>query len=497
MRIRGNLKGAKIFPRIEKTLTTTKHKYGAIASWSQCTDTYKPTLAGHGIDVEINAFKYNLLLTSLIAPLTDDVYREEIQEANETGRIQFGTYFLTWAWQNPNTGKLETIPSWSGTVWTQEAANLGIISQELVGTTKIANYPYLGNELYEISNGKYGYNDNTHQMGQVDVVTGSINAQIKWFKELFGRYPSISSFSYGRNILTDLMMVNFLGTRGSSHNLSNYNYDFSRSTALYQELTTYHNTMVTNDGREKADTDAKTALINTIKNGGWYRDFSHWHWGKDTEWGDYFRNQREVIGTNDVVTLDFGTAYEHHFLRKMIKRSGLFTDGSELVIITDTKDENNLPLRTIETPISIKVDLTGTILEGKEIQGIGDRGIRKLAANRYVVEVPYSKRDGFETIRLKGTTTPNYMDFSLPSIQSVERTGNMLTIITDKKTNIVVFGVPTGGQLYQASILKRHNTMSDEHVIDITGIELTNQDIYVGAITKEKQSVLSRKYNFI
>lgn len=496
MRIQGRLKGVSFYPVVEKTAKATKHKYGASASWSQCTDTYKPTLTGHGIDAEISAFKYNFELTALIAPLTDDLYADEIKKANQTGRIRFGSYFLGWAWKNPNTGNLETIPNWSGTTWLQGSANLGIIPQELVGTSKQAQFPFLGTELFQISNGKFGYNDATGEMGEIDVVTGSINDQREWFKTLIGRYPSTSSYSYGKRVLENLIKSKYLGTRGSSHSLSNYTYDFSRETALYQQLTTYHNTMVTSIGRERADADSKTALVNTIANGGWYRDFSHWHWAVDTEWEDYFRNQREAIGTNDVVTLDFGTAYEHHFLRKMVRRCGLFTDGSDLVLVTDTKDNDNLPLDVIETPLSIEIDLTETIFDGKDIEGIGDKGIRKLGDNKFIIEVPYTKRDGFQAVRLLQTNSPAYMDFTLPSIQSVNKNGSTLNVTTDKPTNIVIFSVPTNGRLYEASVLRRSNTMSQSHEIYVEGIDITNQDIYIGAITKERQSILSNKYNF-
>jgi hypothetical protein len=397
MRIAGaNIKGAGLYPVIQKQLQPTKHKYGASATWSQCTDTYTPTLAGHGVDAEINAFKFNFALTALIAPLTDNEYLEQLKSLAETGRVGLGLYFLTWAWENPNTKVLESLPVWSGTTFTQKEADLGIITQDLVGTSRKVNYYTINTPLYELSNGKYGYNDSTHQMGQIDVVTGSITKQLEWFKNLVGYYPSYSSYSYGRHILDDLLIPKLVSTRGNTNYGDIYGYDFERSKGIDRVINSTFNYNIRDYGMTEALNRSSNALNTAIANGGWYNDFSHWHWADDygdkNQWEQFFIQQRNLIGSKDVVTLGFEEASEYMFLRRMVRRIGLFTDGSDLVIITDTKDNNQpaLPLDRIRTSLSIDVDLTGTILEGKEVKGIGDRGIKKIGTNHFIVEVPYS-----------------------------------------------------------------------------------------------------------
>ena len=62
-----------------KEVQPTKHKYDADLTWSAHTDTFRPTLDGHGIDFEINAFKHNLNGTMLLNHQTDKIYEDEIK----------------------------------------------------------------------------------------------------------------------------------------------------------------------------------------------------------------------------------------------------------------------------------------------------------------------------------------------------------------------------------------------------------------------------------
>ena len=95
MRLIGNPKGVRHYPQMIKSVLPKKHKYGVDVTWSAHTDTFKPTLEGHGIDAEINAFKNNLQLTMLISPTTDALYQSQIQDALATGRMSAGIYFRT------------------------------------------------------------------------------------------------------------------------------------------------------------------------------------------------------------------------------------------------------------------------------------------------------------------------------------------------------------------------------------------------------------------
>lgn len=417
--IGGNLNGAKFFPALEKTVQPTKHKYGANVTWSAHTDTYKPTLVGHGIDAEINAFKNNLQLTILVSPTTDSTYEEQIKGTLETGRISAGIYFRT------------TFP---------------------------------------------------------------IQEQVDFFNQLTGKYASYWSYGNGVTGHKDFVLAESLVTRLSG--AGEVSYDFSER--LNHKVSSLFNYDARDLSTSEALSRAENYLRNAIIQSGWYNDFSHWHWAQ--QYGDidqlerFFASQRNILNTTNSITLGAGEAVEYMWLRKQYKRGGVYQDGNDLVLISDVRNNVSLPYKTIDTSLSVEVDLTNTLLDGKEIEVSTD--IFKIGVNKYIVQVPYSSTDGFKTVRLRETTNPAYLNFSLPVVQSATKNGNILTVKTDKPTNIVMFSVPKSGRLYQAEILKRHNTMTTSHDIDVTGIDFTNIDIYIGAITKERQSVLSAKYNF-
>ena len=76
-----------------KEVQPTKHKYDADLTWSAHTDTFRPTLDGHGVDFEINAFKYNLNGTMLLNHQTDSTFETQIKETLNTGVLDAGAYF--------------------------------------------------------------------------------------------------------------------------------------------------------------------------------------------------------------------------------------------------------------------------------------------------------------------------------------------------------------------------------------------------------------------
>ncbi|MCE5089233.1 hypothetical protein [Staphylococcus devriesei] len=86
-------RGVKKYPQMTKEVQPTKHKYDADLTWSAHTDTFRPTLDGHGIDFEINAFKHNLNGTMLLNHQTDKIYEDEIKQTLGTGVLDAGAYF--------------------------------------------------------------------------------------------------------------------------------------------------------------------------------------------------------------------------------------------------------------------------------------------------------------------------------------------------------------------------------------------------------------------
>ena len=412
MKLIGNPNGMKLYPKVIKEVTPKNHKYGADVTVSYHTDTYKPTLEGHGIDAEINAFKYNLQGTILVSPSTDTVYKDEIVSVLNTGRFSSGIYFRAFL--------------------------------------------------------------------------DDIQGQVDFYNEITGKDASYWSYGNGIRDHDDFVLQHSLVTRRSGGGQVNYDFD----TRLEYSCATLFNYNVRDNGMESALTTSETMLNKAILENGWFNDFSHWHWaefyGDKNQLEQFFNQQNAILNGVNYVSLGSGEAVEYMWLRKQFKRGGVYQDGSDLVLVCDVRNYDDLPYNTISQTLSVEVDVSGTILANQELEASSD--ILKLSDNKFIVQVPYDKKDGFSVVHLKATNDPNYLDLDLPNLISSDTNQNKINIVSDKKTKAVLFKIPTGGSLYQAEVVDRSQEYSEKH----TFTTVSEYDFYVGLITKAGQSTLTK-----
>ena len=412
MKLIGNPNGMKLYPKVIKEVTPTNHKYGADVTVSYHTDTYKPTLEGHGIDAEINAFKYNLQGTILISPSTDSAYKEEIKDVLETGRFSSGIYFRAFL--------------------------------------------------------------------------DDIQGQVDFYRSITGKDASYWSYGNGLRDHDDFALQHSLVTRRSGSGQVNYDFD----TRLEHSCATLFNYNVRDNDMVSALATTETMLNKAILENGWFNDFSHWHWaefyGDKNQLEQFFNQQNAVLNGVNYVSLGSGEAVEYMWLRKQFKRGGVYQDGSNLVLICDVRNDDDLPYNTISQTLSVEVDVTDTVLANRELEATSD--ILKLSENKFIVQVPYEKNDGFRAVHLKATSNPNYLDLGLPILISSDTNQNKINIVSDKKTKAVLFKIPTGGSLYQAEVVERSQEYSEKH----TFTTVSEYDLYVGLITKVGQSTLTK-----
>lgn len=412
MKLIGTPRGMSLYPVVEKEVTPTQHKYGADLTVSYHTDTYKPTLEGHGIDAEINAFKYNFQGTILISPSTDSVYKDEILSVLNTGRFSSGIYFRAF---------LEDI------------------------------------------------------QGQVD-----------FYNEITGKDASYWSYGNGIRDHDDFALQHSLVTRLSGGNQVDYDFD----TRLGHACATLFNYNVRDYGMVPALETAETMLNKAISENGWYNDFSHWHWAE--QYGDvnqleqFFSQQNAILNGANYVSLGSGEAVEYMWLRKQFKRGGIYQKGGGLVLVCDVKNDDDLPYSTISQTLSVEVDVTDTVLANQELEATSD--ILKVSDNKFIVQVPYNRKDGFSSVHLNVTSNPNYLDLSLPNLISSDANENEIRIVSDRKTKAVLFKIPIGGNMYQAEVVERSQEYSEEHAFTT----VSGYDFYVGLITKSGQSTLTK-----
>lgn len=318
--------------------------------------------------------------------------------------------------------------------------------------------------------------------------TKPLEPQTEWLYNLLGKIPAYWSYANGIRDNDEFALQNSLVTRLSS--VSDTSYDFDDR--LGHKTSSLFNYNVRDIDTPTAINNAKSALQQTINNNGWYNDFSHWHWaelyGDKNQFEQLMTEFKTLLNDTNYISLGSSEAIEYMWLRKQFKRGGLYQDGNELVLLSEVTNNNDLPYGIINSTISVKIDLTGTILENKDVSSNAD--ILKVANNQFIVQIPYSKYDGFRTVRIKETTTPNYLNFNKPAIVSKQISGDTLTVVTDRPANIVLFNTPIGAELYQASLVGRSNIMSIKHTFKLDSV--TNKDFYIGAITREKQSILNK-----
>ncbi|RIO61431.1 hypothetical protein [Staphylococcus haemolyticus] len=309
-------RGVKKYPQMIKEVQPTKHKYGADLTWSAHTDTFRPTLDGHGIDFEINAFKHNLNGTMLLNHQTDKIYEDEIKKTLGTGVLDAGAYFRA--------------------------------AEEL-------------------------------------------QPQVDWLIKVLGKKPSYWSYAYGQRDHDDFVLKNGLISRLSSDKETSYDF----SDRLGHPNSSLFNYNVRDNNMTVALNNSEKNLQKAIENNGWFNDFSHWHWaefyGDKNQWSQFMERQKSLLSNINYVSLGASEAVEYMWLRKQFKRGGLYESGDDLVLLCETINAEQLPYQAIDTTLSIKVDTSGTILEGKDITG--PTQIIKIDTNQYIVQVPYKKNE--------------------------------------------------------------------------------------------------------
>lgn len=494
------------------------HRFGADATWSHSTDTAD---AGTFFYAEACAFQFNLAVTVFDSPFRFShpwMPLPEKQGAAGNGRISFEVYFQTDRWHVPAAGEtFPKIPDYDATQWSQAAVDAGFHVKP--GEPKRSRFPNHGQQLYDISGGRYGFDVKTGRAGSVDVLTSLIRYQRQWIQDSYGQAASAAAYKGGKNEEGAAygMMPFFLGARGGIDD-GCLAYGRSRLTERYLgsstpfELTPRQAlslSMSTRTGdmdlpRDEVLRQSTQLLREAIRTGGWYTDFIHWHNhlglsdpATHMTLHDFFAAQRAAMTGADIVTLGYGEALQHKFLRDM---ATVTVDGGsdEFAVHVAYRDPyRSLPLEIFRIPLSVRVDLAGTPWAGRDLVSPDAAGIRKLSPDVFVVEVPFHQREETVTVRLRtAKTSPDYLDFGLPSIVSVSGDPRAWRIVTDKPTRLVLFAAPHGAGLRKVTVLGRGNTLSREHAVavDAKTAPGAEDDLYVGAITALGQSILGGPY---
>ena len=97
----------------------------------------------------------------------------------------------------------------------------------------------------------------------------------------------------------------------------------------------------------------------------------------------------------------------------------------------------NYELNNFIINTSIEIDLTGSVLSGKDISC--DYDIIKKNTDLFIIEVPYNRLNETITFNIVETTSPTYLQIKKPQMLDFIYENNAIRLLTDKPTKVVVF----------------------------------------------------------
>lgn len=484
------------------------HRHDAVATFTHQTDTRVETSI---YAAEMFGFKNNVRLGAYIS--NKDGLTTGIFEQEQTGVIRNDNYFPTDYWKNPTTGNIEIIPNYYSTTWGQ--AGVDAFENAVLGASKATRTPKHGQQMYNITNGRLGFDLITNTIGSsgLSELNGLIQDQKDWLFSNTGRYVSSGSYKNGDTSSRYNQVPYYLGFRNSqpdanltadantyygldsAGNPMGFPYyttwdrdrfiDFPSSSRWWDSWNTRGFT------KEESTTYYTTQLTKCIIENGWYKDFCHWHSARNngtiTSINEFLEIFNTTKGINFVWTCSMGEAFEYLFLRSMVDYVNVIEFNGKLSVVIEVLDEfkdtfkrninQTTPLDTINIPLSVKVDLTGTILEGRDITSSYGKIINK-SDNIFILEIPFNHKDGFGVIELNEGDN-GYYDTNIPTATITTSSGK-LTVSANQPCKMVLFSVASGGNYYDGLPVQRIDEFKDINTFNIT----SGFDYKVGVINE-------------
>lgn len=473
---------------------------------------------------EIEAFRNNLQLTSFLNPRgavqTRDYrgaiipenadYSKLLEDVGGSGRISFGMYWNVNIWKSPITGTYQAIPDFSASAWTSAGAN--VFANAVIGQSKPTNYPGHGKQMYDISNGDFGFDTATGQMGlsNLEEMRGWNNEQLNILYGFGSGLITSISYMNGANALNPVIMPYFLAGRNSvTSKYGDLPTDPSMPPNEREKFINYRSSTRCWDsagGGSGNETTwlreigyAKEQIDLAISQNGIYTDFTHWHSVYITNTLPYFSLYYSEIGSyisgKNVWSAGYNEAFEYYFIRELIRENvgvGSFENEGKVYVTLEVYDKykdtyydfvnRGVDISLLKTPISIEVNLSGTSLSGKNIECKSATSVRSLGGDIYILNVPYLLNEEFYLIaEITESLQSDYYNDSTPVISI---NGN--SIETDLPSKISIWRKPVNAEDWEIRNVSRNNNLLTERVYNFE----SGFDYYIGAISQFRHSSL-------
>lgn len=454
-------------------------------------------------NVEALGFKFGIRPLCYIWSYTG--LATDLRDLYDMGVMRFGQYNPSDRYRDDD-GRANYLPDYSSTVLSNQGATF---YGRTAGESKPASYPNQGQELYDYSSGRRGY-DVINSRAGADGNRGWLNEieyQHEWFKSIFGRYPSVGSDRQGQIGSPEIYMPYYLYVRDTqTNNMTSYGrandgrylglpeQEEDRILLMQRLLTSrWENGMRGIIPLETSNQRLINGVNNAFQYKGMFTDFIHWYWsilhGGDVYWLHYLYEliYNAVDGRNAWYCGE-DQAIEYMWFRRMTKRVRGSFIVDKLYLIADFDDEfineklagidKKLVYDRIHQPLSVKIDLNGTQFEGKEITSNVSK-IISLGNNQYIVDIPFIlAENGFKEVVISETTTPNYKNLNKPKVLSFEN-------------GIITTDLPCRAVLYDGDF---HESMTrSQRQLELKKSHtfvLEENSKYIGLITEDNQSIL-------
>lgn len=516
------------------------HRFGAEASVSVCNDAYQDQSMFWG---EMLFFKNNLKATTFINA-DEAIWKTKVVDFENTGKIRHSLYLMTDKWVNPITGAYEVIPDYYSDTWTALGASIfsGAVSGAAKPTGLDGNglaitknrYPNHGQQLYDISEGNYGFDVTNNIVGASNLSEFNLmlNTTRNPVETAIGR--KLVALSYRNGITNSWTVVknNFLGGRNSGGRLSgpsitsygfkqsnksiklgeffysdsqiaaNTNLGWTYNHHLNRQSTVQYEASLTaggagSDNYLTAHNNFKaylTTLLNgngsTIKNlftsSGWFQEFTHWANMKNgTGWvgtkgdiralyEDYLSHLSSLLDGHFVFKGGYDEIVGYHSNRDSVLRVDLYSisGGLKINLRRNKSDVDSL----LVIPITIIIDFSGTSFANKNFKPSKNcEGIRKISTNVFAIDL-------VDNCEILEDSTGIYYDFTKPTATAV-LSGNNLTITSNILTKTVVYSVDGNGIVTEVS---RDNELKNERILTLS----TTTNLKIGIVSSVGESIL-------
>lgn len=241
---------------------------------------------------------------------------------------------------------------------------------------------------------------------------------LAWYLNTFNHIPIAIAYSIGNDSWKEYAKKYFIAGRNSGRQGgTDYGIGYGNPNNIPYALDTYisrdstfrwFDTAVDNNDNFATQLQVVSDKIDeTILNGGWINNFTHWHnvCKHDDDLGvttgvdayeDYFDMLQAKNTNNEIYFAGYGEAVAYLIYRQLVTKAVMYSpnanSSNQLIIRLEACNNVNVDNSLLQVPLSVKFSTIGTPLENENITS--ECNLVNLGNNEYIIEIPYAEYAG-------------------------------------------------------------------------------------------------------